>query len=66
MQPMQVGLGVGVDSKLNLLFCRKVAERKQRQVLFANFDFFNLSQGSLKIVRTCHTHSKKKYLVMMG
>ena len=56
---MQVGLGMGVgaDSKSNLLFCRNVAERKQRKVLFANFNFFILSQGSLKMLRACHTHS---------
>ena len=58
----QVGGGhgwaqAGADSKSNLLFCRKIAERKQRKVLFREFYFSILSQGSLKILRACHTHS---------
>ena len=63
---MQVGLGWGwgwgggggADSKSNLLFYRKAAERKQRKVLFANLNFFVLSQGSLFLKK-----KKKKRIV---
>ena len=55
------GGGGGGDSESNMLFCRKVAERKQRKVLFANFNFFYSITRKSKNVKGL-SHSPKEIL----